>query len=317
MKAVICKNFSSINNLTINEIETPKPEDHEVQIYIKYAGVNPVDWKIIEGYLKDMIPHQFPIIPGWDVAGVISAVGKKVKNLKIGDEVYAYCRKDVVHAGSFADYICLPEKSVALKPKTLSLAQASAIPLVALTAWQSLFDFAKLKKGQTILIHAGAGGVGSLAIGLAKNLGAKIYTTASKRNHDYVKKLGADVAIDYREENFVDKIKSLEPNGVDVVLDCVGSQTLEDSFQLVKKNGFLVSIVNNIDESKGKKYGIHTAFAFVAANNKQLQEIGDLIDAEKILSPEIHEYPFSDYMKALQQIKTEHTRGKLVLTVNA
>jgi NADPH2:quinone reductase len=317
MKAIVCSNFSSINNLTIHEVETPKPKDNEVQIYVKYAGVNPVDWKIIEGYLKDMIPHQFPLIPGWDAAGVVSAVGKKVKNFKVGDEVYTYCRKDVVHFGSFADYICVPESSVALKPKTLSMSEASAIPLVALTAWQALFDFAKLKKGQTVLIHAGAGGVGSLAIALAKNIGAKVYTTASKHNHDYVSKLGADVAIDYREESFVDAMKSFEPKGVDVVFDCVGSQTLEDSYQLVKKNGFLVSIVNDTDQKKAKEFGIHSGFAFVEGNSKQLQQIGTLIDEKKIFPPEIHEYAFKDFLKALQQQKTKHTRGKLVLKVNA
>ncbi len=196
------------------------------------------------------------------------------------------------------------------------MAQSAAIPLVALTAWQSLFDFAKLKKGQTVLIHAGAGGVGSLAIGFAKNAGAKVYTTASKRNHDYVYSLGADVAIDYREVNFVDEIKKLEPKGVDVVFDTIGSQTLEDSYQLVKPNGYLVSILGARNESKEKEYGIHTAYAFVAPNSKQLEEIAHLLDEKKIHPPEIHEFAFDDFLKGLKELKSEHTRGKNVLKVS-
>ena len=316
MKAVILENFSTIEDMTIKEIERPVPADNEVQIHIAYAGVNPVDWKIIEGHLRERIPHKFPLIPGWDAAGTISGLGKNVTEYKVGDEVFAYCRKPVVQFGTYADFISCPLENIALKPKTLSMAQSAAIPLVALTAWQALFDFANLKKGQTVFIHAGSGGVGSMAIGFAKNAGAKVYTTASKRNHEYVSKLGADIAIDYRETSFVEEMKKYEPEGVDVVFDTMGSQTLEDSYQLVKKNGYLVSLLGAKNESKEKEYGIHTAYVFVTPNSKELQQIAALFDDKKLVPPDIHEFAFNDYLSALKQVKSEYTRGKNVLQVN-
>lgn len=315
MKAVVFNQFGSVENLSIKEVQTPVPADDEVQIHVKYAGVNPVDWKIHEGYLKNFLPHEFPIIPGWDAAGTVSALGKNATKFKMGDEVFVYCRKPVVHMGSYAEYVCFPAENVAFKPKNISMAQAASLPLVALTAWQALFEFAKLKKGQTVLIHAGAGGVGSLAIGFAKSIGAKVYTTASKKNHTYVKKLGADVAIDYNEQNFVEAIKSMEPHGVDVVFDCVGGQTLEDSYQLVKKDGNLVSIVKAPEPEKGTQFQINVSYAFVRPDGAQLKQIAELLEAGKMQPPAIHEYPLSKFADALSQVRTLHTQGKVVLAI--
>lgn len=307
------ENFGSIDKIKIKDTPIPIPSADEVQIEVRAAGVNPVEWKITEGYLKDLLPHVFPIILGWDAAGVISQVGSSVKNLKVGDEVYAYCRKPVVQWGTFAEFVCFTAEHVALKPKNLSFAQAAAIPLVALTAWQALFDLAKVSKGQKVLIHAGAGGVGGMAIQLAKNAGATVYTTASKNNHAYVQKLGADVAIDYNQEDFVQGIKKLAPDGLDMIFDCVGKEVLNRSYECVKKGGWIISIVNEVNPSIAKQKGFHAGNVFVRPNGGELKQITTLIESGKVIAPQVQEMQMQDAIKALQQIKTEHTRGKISL----
>ena len=314
MKAVALNKFGGVEQLHLTEIPTPQPGLNEVQIQVEYTAINPVDWKICSGSFQK-IPHKFPLIPGWDAAGKISAVGKNVTKFKVGDEVYAYCRKPTVQWGTYAEFVCFDAEHVALKPKKLNFAQAAAIPLVGLTAWQGLFDQAKLKRGESILIHGGAGGVGSLAIELAKNAGATIYTTASKNNHDYVKKLGANFAIDYTSEDFVKKIKSSFPQGIDVVLDCVGGETLEKSYQILKPKGRLVSIVNKPDEEKCKKYNITGSIFMVEPNGNQLKQLAELIDQGKIHAPHIKELPLSQFAEAQEENRKGHTRGKIVLRV--
>lgn len=314
MKAVALNQIGGVEQLHLTNLPTPLPRPNEVQIQVAYTAVNPVDWKICSGSFK-RIPTKFPLIPGWDAAGKISALGKEVENFKVGDEVYAYCRKPVVQWGTYAEYVCFDGENVALKPKKFNFAQAAAIPLVGLTAWQALYDHAHLKKGETILITGGAGGVGSLAIEFAKNLGATIYTTASIKNHDYVKKLGASYAIDYNKEDFASKIKSLVPQGLDVILDCVGGETLEKSYPLLKKHGRLVSIVNKPDESQCKRHDITGTVFMVEPNGSQLKKIAELIDMGKVQAPHIEEMPLSDFAKATEKNKTGHTKGKIVLRV--
>ncbi len=316
MKAIVIDQFGTDQELHWKDLPTPLPSEHEVQIQLHYTSVNPVDWKIREGMLQNLIPHKFPIIPGWDAAGVITAVGSLVKKFKVGDEVYAYCRKPTVQWGTYADFICFDAEQVALKPKNLSFAQAAAIPLVGLTAWQALFDFAKLKAGESILIHAGAGGVGGFAIQLAKYAGAKIVTTASVHNHDYVKTLGADIAVDYHHPNFIQEIKTHFPQGVDVILDCAGGKNLEDSVSLIKTNGRLVSIVRHLDAPKlPPEKKIQFGFVFVAPNGQELEQISALIEQNKLQAPHIQEMPLEDAAKAQELIKEGHTRGKIVLKI--
>ena len=315
MKAVSMDRFGSVDELHWAELPTPMPKVNEVQIKIAFTAVNPVDWKICEGWLKKLLPHQFPLVPGWDAAGIVSAVGKDVTKFKEGDEVYAYCRKGTVQWGTYAEFVCFEAEHVAFKPKKLSFSQAAAIPLAGLTAWQALFDSAKLKSGETILIHAGAGGVGSFAIEFAKVAGAKIYSTASEKNHKYLKDLGCDVPIDYTCEDFVERIKEMEPGGVDVIFDCVGGDTLERSFDIVKKKGRLISIVHQIDQKKCDELNIFGDFVFVRPDGKQLEEIANLIDQGKVKVPSIEEMELSDYVKALEKSRGEHTCGKIVLRV--
>jgi NADPH2:quinone reductase len=201
------------------------------------------------------------------------------------------------------------------KPKSISFAQAAAVPLVGLTAWQVLYDIVKIKKGQTCLIHAGAGGVGSMAIPLAHREGLWVATTASEKNHDYVRALGADLAIDYKSSSFVEEIQNKHPEGLDFVFDCVGGQTQADSYQLVKKGGWLVSIAQAIDKPLAAELGINARNGMVRASGEDLTKLKELIELGEIPCPPIEEMPLSDVVEALRRIKTEHTRGKIVLKV--
>jgi len=316
MKAVVIHEHGGPEVVKIEEVLVPKPKAGEVQISVNCASINPVDWKIRDGAVKSIFVHEFPIILGWDVAGVISECGDGVTGVQVGDEVYAYCRKDIISEGSFAEYVCIDAKNVAFKPKNISMASASSIPLSALTAWQSLFDFSHVKEGDVVLIHAGAGGVGSMAIQFAKHAKAMVITTASRRNHEYVTKLGADMVIDYTKENYVNVVKEKFPNGIDMVFDCVGGSTAEDSLPLVKKGGSMVSICIPIDKSFGSDRGVDTGFVLVTPNGDQLKTIAHLVEDGEVMVATIHEFPMDKVVDALEQSKKGHTQGKLVLKIN-
>jgi NADPH2:quinone reductase len=316
VKAITIDKFGGAEELHETEIKTPQPQQDEVQIHIQYTGVNPVDWKICEGLLKNWLTHEFPITPGWDASGIISAIGADVTDFEVGDRVYAYCRKPVVREGTYAEFICLDAANVSLKPKCLTPAQAAAIPLVGLTAWQALFDKIHTKKGSTILIHAGAGGVGSMAIQFAKHAGATVFTTASTKNHPYLKDLGADYIIDYNRQDFAAKVKEIVPEGVDFVFDCVGGETQTKSFECMKKGGAMVYIVNKPEEGIAEKYGVTTHYLFVEPNGDQLHEIGDLLDEGIVKCPHVIEMSIKDAAKAFALQKTTHTAGKIVLKLD-
>lgn len=315
MKAVIIDHFGGVETLKLTDVPKPEPKEHEVLIQIEYAAVNPVDWKIREGMLKNRLPHEFPIIPGWDASGTIAEVGSNADNFNVGDEVFAYCRKPIVHAGTYAEYICFDADHVALKPKNISFAEAAGIPLVALTAWQALFDFAKLKPHQNILIHAGSGGVGSYAIQFAKQHQATVWTTCSEKNIPYVKELGADHVIDYTKENFAKVIQDQFKEGIDVVFDTVGGPTLKDSVPLVKKGGTLITITEMVDPTIGEKNGIKAGFVFVRPNGKELTEIAHLIEQGKIKVPHTTEMSLNDASLAQAKSQEGHCKGKIVLKV--
>jgi NADPH2:quinone reductase len=314
MKAFAIKQFGGNEKIALSDFPKPEVGPKEVLIEVSSASVNPVDWKIREGYLKERLPHHFPIILGWDAAGTIRAVGPEVHHLKIGDEVFAYCRKPTVQWGTFAEYVAFDADNVALKPQNISFSQAAAVPLIALTAWQALHDVAKLKKGETILVHAGAGGVGSMAIQFAKLIGAHVITTASTANHDYVKQLGAETAIDYKG-GFIDQVKKAAPGGVDVVFDCAGGKTLRDSYGLLKPRGRLISIVEAIDPEAAKKYDFEAGYVFVRPNGPELTEIGKLISEKKVSVPRIEEMPLAEASNALDMLRNGKARAKIVLKV--
>ncbi|MEG0497138.1 MAG: NADP-dependent oxidoreductase, partial [Carnobacterium sp.] len=223
MKAIGIENYGGKDELKEMQVDNPKANAKQVVVEVKATSVNPIDWKLREGYLQQMMDWAFPIILGWDVAGVISEIGEEVTDWKVGDEVFA--RPETTRFGTYAEYTIVDQNLLAKIPANVSFEEAAAVPLAGLTAWQGLFDHGKLKKGETVLIHAGAGGVGTYAIQLAKSIGAKVITTASKKNHDLLIELGADQVIDYKTENFVELL-----NDVDLVLDTVGGEVQKDSF---------------------------------------------------------------------------------------
>ncbi len=310
MKAMVLEKFGGIEYLHMTEMATPALAEGEVLIRIAYAGVNPVDWKIREGYLKDMIPHDFPIILGWDVAGTVMKVGKNVENLRIGDEVFSYIRKPIVKWGAYAEFVAFTAADVVRKPKNLTLAQAGALPLVSLTAWQALFDFAHVKRGETVLIQGGSGGVGSMAIQFAKWAGAKVIATASTKKHDYIKSLGADVAIDYHED-FESRIEK-----VDLVFDCVGGEAFTKSLPCLKRGGRIVSILEQMDPAQAKRLGIEASYVFVRPNGAQLATIADLIEKGHVKPPHIEEMRLDEAGKAQEKLKAGNVLGKIVLKVS-
>lgn len=315
MKAVVIEQFGGVEELQLSDSPASAPLPGQVQIAIQYSGVNPVDWKIREGKLQGMLKHQFPITMGWEASGIISQVGQGSPRFEIGEEVYAYCRSDVIHKGTYAEYISIDETSVAKKPDNITFAEAAAIPLAGLTAWQVLFDIAHLQKGQTIVIHAAAGGVGSFATQFARHAGAKVIATASSSNHEYLKKLGATHVIDYTKEDVFKRVKALCPDGVDVVLDSVGKETLRNSVSLVKNGGHLISIVEKQAPEIDPKKNIHFAWHFVAPNGKQLEKIAELIEEGAVIVPALTEMPLEEAAEAQTLLKQGHTRGKIVLKV--
>src|SRR5882757_9096893 len=250
----------------------------------------------------------FPIILGGDVAGVVEKVGSKITKFKAGDPVFAYVSLD--NSGGYAQYALVTEREAAPKPKSLTYAEAAAVPIVAITAWQALIDTAKLSAGQTVLIHGGSGGVGSFAIQIAKARGAKAIATASTANQDFLKQLGADVAIDYTKQKFEDVARD-----VDAVLDPVGKETLARSYGVVKKGGIVMSLVARIDPVELKKHGIRGAGISGHPDADDLKEIAHLIDEGKIQPSVTQVLPLTDAVKAQQQAATHHTRGKVVLRI--
>lgn len=315
MKAIAIEAYGGPEQLRLMDLPVPVPGDDEVLIELVCTSVNPVDWKIREGQLKDRLPNVFPIIPGWDAAGTVKAVGANVTRFQGGERVFAYCRKPTIQWGTYAEYVTMEARHVALMPKNLSFAQAAAIPLTTLTAWQSLFDRACLGSGQTVLIHAGAGGVGGMAIPLARHVGAKVYATASRVNHEYVRGRGAAHVIDYTSENFVDAIRRLEPDGVDVVYDTVGAAVYHASFAALKRGGFIVSIREKPDEKLAAQYGVRCGYVFVEPDGEQLGAIAYLLEEGAIQPPQIEEMPLEAAAAAQERSRAGHVCGKIVLRI--
>lgn len=307
MRAVRIHNYGGLEQMELESIAIPKPAADEVLIKVHAAGVNPVDWKIREGYLAEIIPHKFPLTLGWDFAGEVAAVGQDVEKWRVGDAVYA--RPDLSKNGAYAEYITVSADEIASKPKTLSWQKSAAVPLVTLTAWQALNDIGQLKKGDRVLIHAGAGGVGIAAIQLAKRAGATVYTTTSSRNIEFLKSLGADEVIDYTQQDF-SKLADL-----DIVFDTMGGEVLEKSWATLKKGGCLISIAEIPNEELAAKHEISANFCFVQANSSQLSEISNLIDAGDITVEVNNVFRLDDIAKAHEKSESGHTRGKIVIQI--
>jgi len=308
MKAVVIHQYGGAEVLKYEDVPQPEPKQDQLRIRVIAAGVNPVDGMIRSGILDKEGRRTFPIILGGDISGVVEKVGSEITRFKPGDPVFAYVSLD--NSGGYAQYALVTEREAAPKPRSLIYVEAAAVPIVALTAWQALIDTAKLKAGQTVLIHGGSGGVGSFAIQIAKAHGAKVIATASTANQELLKQLGADVAIDYTKQNFENVAKD-----VDVVLDSIGKDTLARSYGVVKKGGIIVSLVARPDPAELEKHGIRGEALSVDPNSDELSEIGKLIDEKKINVIVSQTFPLSEARKAQEQVATGHTRGKIVLKV--
>jgi NADPH:quinone reductase-like Zn-dependent oxidoreductase len=306
MKAIMVREFGGPEVLKLEDVPRPEPKENEILVKVIAAGVNPVDGGIRSGKYAKFFGSKLPFTPGYDVAGIVKQ--SKIDKYKVGDAIYAYL--DLDRGGGYAEYVIVKDREASPKPKSLTFEQAAAVPLVALTAWQALIDIAKLSAGQTVLIHGGSGGVGSFAIQIAKARGAKVLATASTPNQELLKQLGADVAIDYTKQKFEDVAKD-----VDVVMDSVGKDTLQRSYGVVKKGGFIVSLVARPDPAELEKRGIHGSPVSVTPNSDELSEITKLIEAKKIKVIVSQTFSLTDAAKAQEQAATGHTRGKIVLKV--
>jgi len=330
MKAFVLDRYGK--NAALRPADVPMPElrDDEVLVEVHAAGLNVLDAKIRDGEFKLILPYRLPLVLGHDVAGVVAKIGPRVRQFKPGDEVYA--RADDFRIGTFAEFVAVKEASLAPKPQGLTMEEAASIPLVALTAWQVLVEKAGLKKGQKVFIQAGSGGVGTLAIQLAKHLGATVATTTSAANAALVKSLGADVVIDYRTQDFEDVLRDC-----DVVLNSQDGKTLEKSLRVLKPGGKLITISGPPDPEFGKQIGapgfvklvmrllsagvrrrarsrgVDFSFLFMKANGSQLREITRLIEAGAIRPVVDRIFPFDSTNEALAYVEAGRAKGKVVV----
>ncbi|KRE80999.1 NADP-dependent oxidoreductase [Arthrobacter sp. Soil762] len=317
----------------LQESNVPEPTvgEQDVLVQVQAAGLNMLDEKIRAGEFKQILPYRLPLIAGNDVAGTVIRVGSKVRAFKSGDEVYARPGQDRI--GTFAERIAIAEADLALKPATISMEEAGSLPLVALTAWQALVERGNVRPGQKVLIHAGAGGVGSIAIQLAKHLGATVATTASASNMDFVRELGADIVIDYRSQDFEQLL-----SGYDLVLDSLGGENLEKSLRVLKPGGKAIGIAGPPDPAfareaglnpvlrlaisglsagirrQARKLGVSYQFLFMRASGDQLRQITALID-DGALRPVVGRvFPFGQTVEALEGLEKGGIRGKAVVS---
>ena len=331
MKSLMITKYGSLeSSLEIQDIPIPKLEEEQVLIKAKAASFNPLDYKIVRGDFKAVRKIQFPVGIGRDVSGTVEEVGNKVKNFKIGDKVFSRIGENLV--GTMSEYVVSHKNEVAVMPENLSFEEAAGIPLAGLTAYQSLIDVAKLSAGETVLIHAGSGGVGSIAIQLAKHLGAIVTATTSTKNVAMVEKLGADKIVDYTDENYFELSEKF-----DVVFDTLGGSHTLDSFKVLKEGGRLVSIAGDLDEITAKQLGLNSFVRFIlrmkaskitkaakkkkaeyrfflmSPNGKQLEKLGELYKTQKIrpVNDSLHE--FKDSISAIEYLAKGRAKGKVIV----
>jgi len=332
VKAFVIDSYQSKQGVRLAEVPEPDVAAGEVLVRIQAAGVNPLDAQIAEGRYKLFLPYRMPLILGNDLAGTVVRVGAGVTAFQPGDEVYA--RPDKARIGTFAELFTLAQGDLALKPTNISMEEAASLPLVSLTAWQALVVRMKVQPGQKVLIHAGSGGVGTMAIQLAKHLGATVATTASAANADFLKELGADIVIDYRTEDFEEAL-----SGFDAVLDSQGVTSVQKSLRILKPGGMVVSIAGPPDPAFAEeiggtlvlkvaarllsrqtrraatRLGVHYSFMFMHADGAQLSQITALVEAG-VLRPVVERvYPFADTPEALAHLAKGRTRGKIVISM--
>lgn len=310
MKAVRLHDYGGPDVLRYEDAPLPEPGDGQLLLRVHAAAINPMDWKVREGFLRSAIHLELPMTPGWDISGTVVAVGNNVDAFAVGEEVYA--QPSIVRGGGYAEYAAVAVDEVARKPRSIDHIHAAALPVCATTAREALFDEAaiNLQKGQTILIHGGAGGVGSCAIQLAKWRGARVIATASTRNVRFLRELGADVAVDYSLERFEDAARD-----VDAVLDTVGGETQARSWPVLRPGGVLASIATPPSEVEAQAYGVRAAQMRHQPRSVHLEAIARLVDARRLMPAIAEVLPLAQAAQAQARSQTGHIRGKLVLRV--
>jgi NADPH:quinone reductase-like Zn-dependent oxidoreductase len=308
MKAVRVHDYGGPEVLELEEAPKPEPKSDEVLVKVYATSVNPVDWKIREGQRREKFPSNLPLIPGWDVSGVVEKTGEGVRHFKPGDEVYG--RPDPTKNGAYAEYIVVKAGQLGFKPKSIDHLHAAAIPLAGLTAWQGLFDRGHLQKGQKVLIHAASGGVGTFAVQFAKWKGAYVIGTTSESNISFVKQLGADEVIDYHNEKFEDQLKD-----IDLVFDMIGGDTQKRSLEVIKSGGRLITTLRPEFQAEAKEKHVYLEGYTAQSYPDQLEQIANLVD-DGIITPVVSAVMNLDEAAKAQRLSEQgHVRGKIVLKV--
>ncbi len=308
MKTVRIHEYGNADVLCLEEMPVPEIAADELLIKIHAASVNPIDWKVREGYLKDMHLHHLPLTLGWDFSGTIEKMGNAVKGFRIGDDVY--CRPALERDGSYAEYIEVKANEVALMPKSVTYDEAASIPLAGITAWEALINKAKIKNGQRVLVLAASGGVGSLAVQIAKSRGCYVIGTTSNVNVEFVKNLGANEVIDYMSQDFSEKLSD-----IDVVLDTIGGATRDKAFKVMRRGGIIVSTVGNPSPELAERYGVRVDSIFIGPNAHILNELRDLIDNGQVRPVVDKVFRLEDVKQAQNYSQSGKVRGKIVLEI--
>ncbi|MFJ3673101.1 NADP-dependent oxidoreductase [Streptomyces sp. NPDC090106] len=307
MKGISYSRYGGPEVLAYGEVRDPKVGPDSVLVKVRAAAVNPVDWHCREGHLDRLFDAVFPVVPGWDVSGVVVGLGFDVTEFAVGDEVIGYCREDFLSRGTFAEYVAAPVRTLARKPRTLSFEQAAGLPLTGLTAYQVLVKALQVRRGDTVLVHAAAGGVGSVAVQLARHFGARVIGTASPANHDYVRGLGGE-PVEYGE-GLAERVRGLAPEGVDAAFDTVGGDTLTVSANLLAPEGRLASIADAEVVSYGGRY------CWVRPDAEDLERLSRLAEQGVISVHVSHTFPLEEAAEAQRLNQEGGTRGKIVVTV--
>ena len=326
MRAIVIDRFGGPEELRLDEVPTPNPAEGQVLVHVAYAGINPADWKDREGLVAGFYRASFPHILGFDAAGTVADVGPGVDDFAPGDRVFTTSDHGDGVAGSYAEYLLVSAPRLAKVPPRVDLASAAATPVAALTAWQALLasERGDLQAGQRVLIHGGSGGVGSFAVQFAAHRGAHVAATCSAANLDYVAELGAERALDYRAADYRDELRAWAPEGLDLIVDAVGGDTLPGRLELLRPGGRLVSIATLVadgdiaaETAEAETMGVRKIFAIMDSREagRELAQIGELLAAGAVHPPPIEVYPMAEVRAAHERIQGGHVRGKLVLEI--
>lgn len=310
MKAAQFTDYGGPEVITIHEVPKPTPLKTQILIEVHAATINPFDYKLRRGYMKDAMPLNLPLTLGGNLSGVIVELGEGVTDFKVGDEVFGQSYAFGGGSGAIAEYAVASVENIAIKPKSINHIEAGSLPLVGVSAIQALEQHINLTKEQKILIHGGAGGIGSMAIQLAKHIGAYVATTTSSEDVEFAKNLGADEVIDYEKEKFEEKL-----SGFDAVYDTVGGDTLDRSFKVLKKGGVLVSMLGEPSKDLAAEYGVKVIGQNTQTNSKNLARLAQLVD-QGVIKPQVDKvFPLEQTRQAFEYVETGHPKGKVVISI--